>query len=137
MISFSELSKVTELPKDVELNLTRLHFVLNTIRSLWKNPMVVTSGYRTMEDHLRIYNEKNEKRKSQGLDPVHVPMDSLHLYGAAADISDPDGKLKMWVCGHLEELERLDVYCEEFDATPQWIHFQIYAPMSGKRFFKP
>ena len=33
----------------------------------------VSSGFRNMKDHLRIYKEKNELRKKQGLPELKVP----------------------------------------------------------------
>jgi hypothetical protein len=89
--------------------------------------MIVTSGYRTEADQKRIYSEKGQAPK----------MGSLHLMGGAADISDPKGELKEWLLEHLEALERLDLYCEAFDATPGWVHLQVIPPASGKRFFLP
>jgi len=49
---------------------------LDSLRSLYRKPMIVTSGYRSMERHKAIYKEL-------GKEP---PMGSMHLYGRAADI---------------------------------------------------
>lgn len=80
--------------------------------------MIVTSGYRTMEDHLRIYAEKGIADKSR------IPMGSKHLVGAAVDIFDPDQKLQDWVWGNQSFLRRIELWCERFTHTPNWVHFQ-------------
>lgn len=89
-----------------------------------------------MQDHLRIYSTLNAKRKKQGLAELKVPMASKHLFGQAADISDPDGSLHEW-CGKNEALlVSVGLWCEEKDDQAR-VHFQIVPPKSGKRFFKP
>ena len=140
MILISELLGRTaglEPPIEHRLNLGRLHYVLNFIRILCDRPMAVNSGYRTKEDHFRIYEKINRERASKGLAMLPVPMGSNHLIGAAADISDPLGTLKEWCIKNIRVLEDLGVYCEAFEATPVWTHFQIYPPHSGERFFNP
>lgn len=134
MIYINELIKVDmeTLPKDHQINLIHLHHKLNVIRRFWKNPMYVTSGYRTKEDHFRIYKQK-------GVDKP--PMGSQHLIGAACDIADPDGELKQWIGMNLHYIEEVGLWLESFQATGGitggWIHFQIYPPHSGNRFFEP
>jgi hypothetical protein len=134
MIYFNELVKVDmdKLPKDHQANLIQLHYRLNMIRRFWQKPMNVSSGYRTKEDHFRIY-------KNLGRD--NPPMGSQHLIGAAADIWDGKGELKSWIADNLHVCEDYGLWLESFDATggidSGWIHFQLYPPKSGNRFFKP
>ena len=66
-------------PKILE-NLKRLAIKLEEVRELLGNrPMRITSGFRTMADHLRIYAD-------QGItDKRRIPMQSWHLQGLAAD----------------------------------------------------
>ena len=140
MILLSELCDpqvYEQLDKDIQFNLSRLHFVLNFIRVLYDKPMVVNSGFRSKERHFQIYQKKNNDRISKGLEPMPIPVKSWHLYGAAADIHDPFQMLQKWCLDHLHILEELNVYCESFNATPSWTHFQIYPPKSGRRIFNP
>lgn len=137
-----EMIKMTELnPKNHELtteqhdNLVILHEKINKIRNLWGKPMVVTSGFRSKEDHLRVYRNIANKR-DQKFDETKVPMGSMHLKGAACDISDPDGSLFQWCKDNVDKLEEVGLWCEEKDDQAR-VHFQIYPPKSGKRFFYP
>ena len=140
MISFKELlskNPVKDPPIEHRLNMGRLHYVLNFIRRLYGQPMVITSGYRTAEEHFSIYQKINKERVLTGKPELSVPMGSCHLIGASADIYDPDGKLKEWVLKNRSLCEDLCVYFEDFKFTPTWVHLQIYPPSSGERFFKP
>ena len=98
--------------------------------------MSVTSGYRSEADHLRIYTEK-AKKECKPFDKSKVPMGSQHLRGAAVDISDPNKELQSWCKENVKLLESAELWMEDFSATPNWCHFQIFAPKSGNRFFKP
>jgi hypothetical protein len=122
---------------DVQFNLQRLHYCLNFIRVLYDKPMIVNSGLRSKEKHFQIYKKINDDRSSRGLPSLNIPMRSLHLRGAAADIRDVDGDFKRWILDNLEVAEDLGVYFESFEATPTWAHIQCYPPKSGKRFFNP
>lgn len=130
MIYIRELTK--EIPSDGDhyINLTHLHYKLNVIRAAYQKPMIVTSGYRTKEEHFSIYKKK-------GVDVWNIPTKSQHLIGAAADISDPQGDIKNWVTNNITLMEKLDLYMESFDITTSWLHLQLFQPNSGKRFFYP
>lgn len=97
--------------------------------------MSVTSGYRSDVDHIRIYKELAAKRK-ETFNKDKIPWGSLHLVGAAVDISDPDRKLFDWCKANIKILEDAELWCEEADDQPR-VHFQIRSPKSGKRFFYP
>lgn len=120
-----------KLPKDVQGNLMTLLERVNKVREAWGKAMVVTSGLRTPEDQLRIYKEKGIT------DPKKVPMGSMHLKGAAVDVLDPKRELQAWCKTNEKMLESIGLWCESFDATENWVHFQCIAPKSGARFFKP
>lgn len=131
MISFKELlsgNSIADVPIKHQQNLDELKKKLNVIRAAWGQPMIVTSGYRSDQQHRRIYS------KIGNLNP---PMGSNHLTGNACDIYDPDKKLQEWILDNVQLLEELGLYCEDFSATPRWLHFQQVPPRSGKRFFKP
>jgi hypothetical protein len=136
MISYRELLSghtVLDIPTNVEQNLQELAKRINVVRSLWGKPMVVTSGYRTRHDQIRIYTAIARKR---GIDNPRIPMGSAHLTGCAVDIADPDGSLGRWLKADPSILEGAQLWCEEIDSTPR-IHFQSYPPGSGKRWFLP
>lgn len=138
-ISLKEIIKDTELaslPKDIQDNLAELLIRVNEIRTAYGKPMTVTSGLRTKEDHLRIYRDI-AKKKGVKFDEKKVPMGSQHLRGAAVDIADPKGELAQWLKNNPEPLKEADLFCEDTDYTKGWVHFQIFSPASGKRFFKP
>lgn len=144
MIHFYELVRdhdYVSAPLDHKANLHQLHYKLNFIRTLYANPIMVNSGYRTREDHFRIYNEINKERGKKGLEELTIPWKSNHLIGAAADLHDPFGSLKKWILENLHIAEELNLHFERFEDTGGidggWIHAQIYPPKSGLRFFKP
>lgn len=124
--------KTTE---EIDKNLVELLEKMNKVRALWNKPMTVTSGFRSKEDHLRIYKEQAEKA-GKVFDEKKVPMGSKHLYGQACDISDPDGKLFDWCKENEAKLAEIGLWMEEKDSQKR-VHFQIIAPKSGNRFFKP
>lgn len=129
MISREEITKGKEVPAEYEANLAELLRKANLLRTAWAKAMTITSGYRTMEDHLRIYKEKNITDKSK------IPMKSKHLYCKAVDISDPDGKLMVWAKANVSLLTEIGLWCE--DRTQGWLHIQIEPPASGNRFYMP
>lgn len=144
MISLDEICKpdiFNKVPVDHQLNMAHLHYAANSLRSHYKKPLTVSSGYRTLEDHKRIYEKINVKRINDGLQMISAPMGSQHLIGSALDLYDPTFQIKNWIVDHLELAERLDIYFEDFDATGGvgggWLHMQLWSPASGKRFFKP
>lgn len=130
--------KKEDLPKEHQDNLAMLLERINKVRYAWNKPMTVTSGYRSMADHIRIYKELAVKRKID-YDESNVPMGSNHLKCAAVDISDPDGKLYEWVRINAVLMEEIGLWMEEADDQAR-VHFQIFAYGSWKpeksRFFK-
>ena len=99
---------------------------------------IVTSGLRTMEDHLRIYREKAAKAGIP-FDESKVPKKSKHLFGQAVDIYDPGLKITAWLKANPQVLEEANLYCEEGNSN--WVHYQIrpfgsYKP-GGTRWFIP
>lgn len=134
MLSLKELLKgknFSDLPTDHQANINILLKRINVIRAAYGRPMTVTSGYRSMQEHLDIYKRKGI------VDPKQIPMKSRHLYGQAVDISDPKKELQVWCRNNVKLLEDNGLWMESFEATPNWCHFQIVPPASGNRFFKP
>ena len=101
--------------KDLCAKLNKLGFV---------PPRNATSCLRSLADQKRINPSA---------------MGSSHLYGAAVDIGDADGKLKSWLqtdAGNLA-LINCGLWAEDYKSTPTWVHLQIFAPISFNRVFKP
>ncbi len=137
MVTMEELLnhkyKIENQTEEIQKNLQILLPKINEIRTKWGKPMIITSGLRTMEDHLRIYKEKGI------IDPAKIPMKSKHLIGAAVDISDPGLELTKWLKANPEVLEKAGLYCEEGNSN--WTHFQ-HIPFgsykhNGTRWFIP
>lgn len=126
-----------DIPLDHQLNLQHLHYCVNFIRTTYAAPILINNCYRTKDEHIKIYENKNIVRMGLGFPPIKIPQFSMHLIGAAIDLDDPNKVLKMWLSTHMDMAERLGVYFEDFDTTPGWVHAQIYPPASGKRVFLP
>jgi zinc D-Ala-D-Ala carboxypeptidase len=106
---------------DFMKNVQSLLTALDQVREKYGKPMKINSGLRTYESNKKAGGSKN----------------SWHLYGLAVDISDIDGALYKFCQENIGLLESTGLYCEVREATPTWVHFQIRAPRSNKRFFKP
>lgn len=135
MISMDELLqgkiKLQDVPKEHQENLKILLDRINIIRTKYGKSMTVSSGYRSKEDHLRIYKEKGIT------DTAKIPMKSHHLFGRAVDIADPNQSLQKWIKDNVKVLEDAGLWMEDFSATKTWCHFQCVPPGSGKRFYMP
>lgn len=127
MITLEELNQNSyPTTKEIDDNLAILLERLNKIRTIWGNPMIVTSGLRSqiLQDQLIAQGKSNAPH-------------SKHLLGQAVDISDPKGALKFWIMNNVKSLEQIGLWMEDFKSTPSWVHFQCVPPQSGKRFFIP
>lgn len=127
MIKLSELNK-RNYPTTpmIEQNLHELCRRLNIVRKAYGKPMIVTSGLRSEKQQQELIKAgKSNAPKSK------------HLTGHAADISDPNGELAKWCLENVKVLEEAGLWCEDFNFTPTWCHFQTVPPRSGNRFFKP
>ena len=132
MISMQELLgnyTLSDQTQEIQDNLATLLIRVNNIRIVWAKPMIVTSGLRTMADHLRIYAAKGIT------DPAKIPMKSRHLIGAAVDISDPQLELTTWLKADEAYLNDAQLWCEE--GNKNWCHFQVFPPASKNRWFLP
>jgi len=134
MIEITELCDFVRVPFEHQDNLIILKDKLNQFRSAYGKPLLVTSGYRSLEKHLAIYAAKGITDQSK------IPMKSNHLYGLAADlvpIEDDIKHLHDWVWDNIKLMEDLNLYFEALSYTPNWLHVQCVAPKSGNRFFIP
>jgi len=134
MIEITELCDFVRVPFEHQDNLIMLKDKLNQFRSAYGKPLLVTSGYRSLEKHLAIYAAKGITDQSK------IPMKSNHLFGLAADlvpIEDDIRHLHDWVLDNVKFCEELGLWLERFDYTKSWCHIQISPPKSGNRFFIP
>lgn len=133
-ITFKELlgsHTIAEVPIAHQQNMQELLKRLEPVREAWNKPMVVTSGYRSLEEHYRIYSMKGTPRDK-------VPLQSAHLYGMAVDIADEGLLLTDWLKHDrvgCTMLQAHNLYCEE--GNKNWVHFSTRAPKSGHRWFLP
>lgn len=107
------------LPDGIISNLMELRARLNQLG--FKPPRVFTCTYRSPEHNARVGGAKK----------------SSHLTGCACDIADVDCKLKDYLRTNPVLLAECDLYAEDFDSTPTWVHLQSVPPKSGRRIFKP
>lgn len=136
MITFKEILgnvTVNDVSIKEQQNIEELLKRVNKLRQFWGKPMIVTSGYRTMQDHLRIYSQKGITDKKL------IPMQSKHLQGLAVDFADPKGALYDYLLLDPQVLEECDLWAES--GTKGWVHVQCvpfasYKP-GGTRWFKP
>lgn len=134
MITMDELLKgksYDSQSKEVRTNLSVLLYRINLLRTAYDKSMIVTSGLRTKEDQIRIYAEKGV------MDMSKIPMGSSHLTGGAVDISDPQQELQKYVKNNLEFVADIGLWFEDFKYSKNWVHAQVIAPASGRRFFIP
>ncbi len=94
---------------------------VNKLRHAWGKPMIVTSGYRPEASNAAVGGKPK----------------SAHITCEAIDIADPDKELAAWTLANLPLLEELGLYIEDPAYSKNWVHYQIRAPKSGKRVFKP
>lgn len=138
MITIKEIigkTNIDSIPLDHRRNIEELFIKINKIRSSYNKTMIVTSGYRSKEDHLRIYKEKGI------IDINKIPMKSKHLFGQAIDIYDPKKELQSWCVQNESLLKEIGLWLEDFEFTKNWVHFQIVPYASYKNgksiWFKP
>ena len=123
-ITFNELLHghlISDVPIACQHNLEELLKRINVIRDAWGKPMIVTSGFRTQVDQMRI----NPKAPN-----------SAHTRGQAVDILDEGLLLTAWLKSDGAKLaEDTGLWFEE--GNKNWVHAQIVAPRSGHRWFLP
>lgn len=123
------------VPIEHQRNIDILLPRLNQFRSVYGKPMIVTSGYRSNEDQIRIYAAKGIT------DPAKIPMNSWHLKGGACDFADVDGALGNFCVQNLSLLKQNGLWLEDPRWTHgrlgNWVHLQCFPPASKKRVFIP
>lgn len=125
MITFNELlhgHSIADVDIAYQHNLEELLKKMNKVRDLYGKPMIVTSGFRTYQDQMKI-NPKAPKSK--------------HMIGCAVDIEDKDGSMAIWIKSNIDKMADIGLWFEDFEHTKGWVHFQSVPPASGKRVFIP
>lgn len=123
MITLKELTvgeNLDKIPSYRLENLIELHYAMNQVRSEFDKTMIITSGYRSLETHERIYNKIGKD----------APMGSLHLLGLACDVYDPNSEVHDWCKDNENFLRSINVFLENRQGP--WQHFQIRAFKSYK-----
>jgi hypothetical protein len=137
MITKRELFKrPVKIPPEHEDNIETLLFEVNKLRLAYGKPLQVSSGYRSLDEHLEIYRRKGIT------DQKKIPMQSRHLIGLAVDlvtVNEPIKNLHDFVKKLVEDESEVveNLYFEDLSVTKTWLHVQCVPPKSGKRFFKP
>ena len=129
MISEDEILKGKECTIEYRDNLDDLIYKLNMLRKFYGSPMTITSGLRTIEEHIEIY------RKMGITDNTKIPMKSSHLFCLAVDVYDPEFLLTKFCKENEDFCKRIGLYFEDDTSQPR-LHIQINAPKSGNRWFK-
>lgn len=107
---------------EISENLDKLLVPMNAIRKAYGKSMLVSSGWRPPSVNAATPGAAKK---------------SKHMLGLACDITDSDGSLWKWVIENLALLQQLGIYLEDRRWTPNWVHFQLGPPGSGKRIFVP
>lgn len=132
MITYKEMFKrPTNVSSEIKANIEKLLIAVNKMRLAYGKPLQVTSGYRSLEDHLAIYAAKGI------IDQSKIPMQSNHLKGLAVDLVPLSGSVKEFQDWIIKNYADKDLYFEDFEYSKSWVHAQLPAPKSNNRFFKP
>lgn len=135
MISIKQITKDRPIPEEFEHWLGILVHKTNMLCEFAGFEPIVSSGYRTMEEHLEIYRRKGVT------DPAKIPMHSRHLSCQAVDLYDPDQKLQKIILDNQKWFEDAGMFFEDFSYCKDWVHMQIVRYGSWKPgdsiFFKP
>jgi len=121
-----EFIKPTDKPSQEILdNIKRVAYVLSVYKHKLFNgqPVTITSGYRSLQDHLRIYKQKGITDKSK------IPMGSYHLKGLAADFV-----VKGFTIGQLYRLMDIHHFGGVEDTQGNWQHIDLRGKICRFRF---
>lgn len=136
MITMNELLKGKTIPSEYTANFQELFEKINKIREAYGRLMLVNSCFRSKDDQIRVYKQLAVSR-GVPFDETTIPWGSAHLKAAAVDIADDTNyTLYNWCVDNIKVLEEVGLWCETKDDQHR-VHFQIYPPKSGSRFFKP
>ena len=115
-------SCASELTDEIAANAAVTVGLVNALQLAYGLPLTVSSGWRPLSVNAKVAGAAKK---------------SNHMIGKACDLHDPKGDLDHWCMANLDVLERLGLWLEHPDSTPNWCHVQIVAPHSGNRVFRP
>ena len=101
-------------PTPIKENLEKLIEFLNPLREAWGSPIIISSGYRSLE-----LNEV-----------LHGSQTSAHCAGWAVDMVPQNGemdKFKEFVKNYLKDKD-FDQYIDEASGNSSWVHLGLYYP---------
>ncbi len=116
--------------------------IINEFENLFGVHFKCTSGIRSMDQHIAIYNKLRAEDAAAGRPLRPIPLHSSHLMGNACDFICETMPITDLHKRFLEEdamalSESLGAYYEMFEYTASWTHIQRVPPASGKMFFQP
>ena len=102
---------IDNTPKDFDimLNLSQLCFYLEWLRSILKTPIIINSGYRTLQTNTLVNGHKN----------------SYHMQGLAADIRTQANVVTPLQIGRIITENPHPYYKVEYQVYPTFIHVEI------------
>lgn len=125
MISRQQIIGDKIIPEEFEQQLGSLLLKANMFCQFLGFEPMISSGFRSMEEHLTIYRRKGIEYQSK------IPMASRHLSCQALDWYDPDRKVQKFVLDNQKLTEEIGLWFESFDYTPKagsksrpWVHMQ-------------
>lgn len=96
--------------------------VNNLLRDLGVSDVKVSSGWRPLEINRKAGGAKR----------------SLHMWGKAVDLADPDGSLAQKISDRYELLTQYGLWLEEPSVTKGWVHLDTgVRHLRAKRIFRP
>lgn len=105
-------------PPSIKENLEKLIEFLNPLREAWGSPIIITSGYRSLELNKILRGSST----------------SAHVTGWAVDMIPQNRKInefKQFVREYLKDKE-FDQYIDEASGNSSWVHLGLYHP-DGKQ----
>lgn len=114
-----------QVTKENQDNILILVERINQLIATYPGPIKINDGLRRSQDR-----------------PTNGSATSWHYKGAAIDLDDDDSAVFWhWLKDRLPLLKECKLWIEDprwtHGSVGTWMHFQIYAPMSGNRIFVP
>lgn len=108
-----------QLTPEIVKNAEWLLYQVNLLGKFWKEPFIVTSGWRPPQENKKANGAKK----------------SNHLRGLAIDLRDTAGDLDELLFAEQDILLQCGLYLEHPNSTPGWAHLQCVPPASRRRVF--
>lgn len=116
---FLTIYKLSEIPAELQPQFFAMADKVLALEARYGHRLIVTSFFRSMTHHLRVYKEKGIT------DPKLIPMKSWHLYCWAVDLVPENMPIAHFQAFLTEEiLKEFDLWMEHPLDTPKWGHVQ-------------